>query len=353
MRNIILFIIANLFLSFNAHCQFAITASNIPAIGTTITYYDLDTTGAHQGNAGAAQFWDFSSFSIDSTETESYASPAGKPGSTYFPTANLVAQSGASYDYCLSDASQFTIIGAYNVFNSQSGSETVVSSFSDPLIDYAFPFNYNTTQTDLFKMTSTITSSGMITYTYTTGSQSATTDAYGTLKDPNGITHNVVRVKTVIISHDSTYIAPGVYLLDDDRNESYDYFEQNTPAPIISLTFDDYTSDYLGSVTNSKSKSLTFSTGVVAGINSNFISNETKIYPNPATDKLNVVLPDNRSYQLTLSDITGKPVLSSDNGSISVMGNNAIANVSGLSKGMYLLEIISDGEKGVKKIIVE
>ena len=69
-----------------------------------------------------------------------------------------------------------------------------------------------------------------------------------------------------------------------------------------------------------------------------------KLYPNPATDKINVSTKMKIS-RLVLYDVYGKLVLKKENNTNSI-------DVSRLNSGVYFLEVSSNNEKVVKKVIV-
>jgi Secretion system C-terminal sorting domain len=346
MKKILLLSLCAL-LSLNAYCQFTMTSSNLPTVGSSFTLSLLDTTGAVPGPAGAGQVWDFSSDTVNSTSTISYVSPTGQPGASNFPSATLATQSAGTYIYYLANSSEYTTLGTY----SSGGGYTTILNYTDSEINFNLPFNYSTTQHDVF---SGITTSSASPYpVYRTGNDTASADAYGIVKCPNGLTYSVTRVKTVQNFHDSTDYG-GFPVLQDTRIETYNYFQQNISYPIIALSLSTSTTDFFGSTTTAKLKSLTFyGGGTPTNINSNMISAGTKIYPNPASDQLNIELPDNNTYSLELKDMSGKSILSSSNGGIIISGNKASSDLRGLSKGIYVLEINSNGQSGVKKIIIE
>ncbi len=95
----------------------------------------------------------------------------------------------------------------------------------------------------------------------------------------------------------------------------------------------------------------TFSTQFVTsmGIGDAEISTFT-VYPNPVRSILNISASANDTLQsVTLFDISGKMILSQN-----VEGSQASIDVSSISSGMYLAEVIgASGTKAVKKIIVE
>ncbi|WP_452225199.1 T9SS type A sorting domain-containing protein [Lacinutrix chionoecetis] len=73
-----------------------------------------------------------------------------------------------------------------------------------------------------------------------------------------------------------------------------------------------------------------------------------KIYPNPASDILNIEMINAENIStVEIFNILGEQVLKSE------LNNNKI-NVSELSKGMYLVKIISEnGNEGIRKIIIK
>lgn len=70
------------------------------------------------------------------------------------------------------------------------------------------------------------------------------------------------------------------------------------------------------------------------GINE-FYQGSPKIFPNPATDWLNIYLPDNRIYSLTLVDLTGKVVTRKSTNGI----NRTSISLEYLSRGFYIIEV--------------
>ena len=78
----------------------------------------------------------------------------------------------------------------------------------------------------------------------------------------------------------------------------------------------------------------------------NIVSNNVSLYPNPATDLLNVTVKENSTFELI--DITGKTVLSR-----MVEGTSSI-NISKLSSGMYLAKVTSEsGLTEISKVLVK
>lgn len=81
--------------------------------------------------------------------------------------------------------------------------------------------------------------------------------------------------------------------------------------------------------------------------NDAFSNKKISIYPNPATNILNISLEENATIErVTITDISGKKVMEQD-------GNVSTVNIERLANGMYVLEVISGGNKMVEKFIKE
>jgi serine protease AprX len=90
-------------------------------------------------------------------------------------------------------------------------------------------------------------------------------------------------------------------------------------------------------------------TDVTAGLSENELSNKIGIYPNPATDVINIAFDaslDTSNCSLVLYDIQGR-VINQFNTFVDKI------DVSNLSSGIYMLHVTKDGATTSKKIIIE
>ncbi len=80
-------------------------------------------------------------------------------------------------------------------------------------------------------------------------------------------------------------------------------------------------------------------------------ANSFRMYPNPATEKLNVEFTDNNysSVMVSVLDMTGRVILSSEN---TVLQNRITLNTSGLVKGNYVLKLENNGKVLVRRFNV-
>lgn len=95
--------------------QITVTDANIGNVGQTIitaydsTYVDLS------GTSGASQTWDLTGLTAADKDTIVFQDPTGWPGINAFPGANLGVQDDSSYTYIISNSSEFTFLGTYDV----------------------------------------------------------------------------------------------------------------------------------------------------------------------------------------------------------------------------------------------
>ena len=92
--------------------------------------------------------------------------------------------------------------------------------------------------------------------------------------------------------------------------------------------------------------------GFTLGINQNSFGNQSSnisIYPNPATDQLNITINNANfnSAEIKINNIIGECVLQSP----PLWGGREGLDISSLSKGMYFVESIVDGKRSVMKLV--
>ena len=75
------------------------------------------------------------------------------------------------------------------------------------------------------------------------------------------------------------------------------------------------------------------------------IKSSLSIYPNPATDILNIAVPENLNYNTNIYDFRGRL--------IGTWRNKAVIDIQALAAGVYLIEIndLDSGQKAAKKFI--
>lgn len=79
------------------------------------------------------------------------------------------------------------------------------------------------------------------------------------------------------------------------------------------------------------------------------------LYPNPANNKLQVefnTLQPIKNLQLRITDMVGRDVLAHSYANLSGQFKTVL-DVSGINTGIYFVEIIADGEKMIRKLVIE
>jgi type IX secretion system substrate protein len=96
--------------------------------------------------------------------------------------------------------------------------------------------------------------------------------------------------------------------------------------------------------------SYSYPMSCTVGINEYAAVNEMKIFPNPASDIINIDLGElkNRTAAITLYDATGKAVKN-----ITTANRNVVLERGNLRSGIYFIDVIIDNKRFSKKIILE
>ncbi len=96
-------------------------------------------------------------------------------------------------------------------------------------------------------------------------------------------------------------------------------------------------------------------TGSVVGIENHesFLTNMV-VFPNPSTETINVNLnlKSKQKVSIELTDITGKLILSKDAGTIQGESVQTL-NVNNISKGTYLVRVVTERGTEIRKIVIE
>jgi hypothetical protein len=139
-----------------------------------------------------------------------------------------------------------------------------------------------------------------------------------------------------------------------DGSEQIGQYSGNTiPEPIIATSGSVFLIWHSNDNTNLTGWSLSYEADVT-GIPDNSPVHSLDIYPNPATDKLNVAFRTETAENLHIRmiNLSGQVVL--EDAPINAAGNyHAVLDVKGLPEGMYFLELKSPSSKIVKKVFIK
>ncbi len=305
-------------------------ALNEPSVGDMERVKDYDSTTVIPKNGGIGQTWNFSSFTVGSfTETTTYSTVASAPGGSLFPTASLsMNRGGAEYEFARTTTSTYEYVGNYEA-------AVKTTTFSNSAIFFTWPVSMSSSNTDALVGVETNTA-GNINWN---GTISYTATGTGTVILPGGNTHNnCLQVKRVI----------GLTLTQGTNTTSYteidyEYYSSSSKFPIIKAQYQTITS---GTNTSKGVNVKVNMDAMSVGINENqSLTSNFIVYPNPASDKVNVSLSNNETPDsIEIFDMLGRVVASSVK-SISVTTNE-------LAKGVYTIRVKSNDTFSQKSLVI-
>lgn len=311
--------------------------------------------GTNVGTAsGTAQTWDFSNLETDTLYSLSFVTPSSVvPFGALFPTAEIAFNQGGGYAFADLAGGDVTIIGISVDFGGGGGPIPLSMGVTadDPWKIFQFPATYNTSFNDVAMFDTAIYSVGLVPSPYNlifnpdsirfkrNITSSATIDAFGTLTDVMGNTHQVLRMNTHEVSIDTAWglingtwtivpNIPGVIAnpnVSDKRlmrflSKSMGYIvteievDQTTGAPISALFLSD------------PSECCT-------GVEEMVMAGKALVYPNPATEFISVRTGGDQLV-LTVADLSGRTVLTT---AVNVDGERI--DISDLRAGTYIYRL--------------
>ena len=304
-----------------------------------------------EGEAGADRMWDFSSVTSDTfTLGFSYVDPAGTPFADMFPNSNLsLAQSKIGiYQYLeVTD----------DIFQNW-GTALLTSSikYDDPEVQLMFPFGYEDTFQDDYSKIEELFGVAI----YSTGKVDVTADAYGTVILPGGAFDNVMRVKIVDTSVDSTDLGLGIIEKIHATTTTYIWYSAEHPGP---LCYRDYTESYQVAIVPplpndtmqlDPDSSFAFDPTATSSSIEYFKPGnlELSVSPNPFIDQLQVEYVAERATATTieLTTVSGQTVFAREVQSIA--GINRFSFEPGhLAPGSYTLLVKMPDQGALKQLV--
>lgn len=317
--------------SINCFAQPTISSSVAGEVGDEFSFTIVNTTDFDPGPAGENVTWDFSGIATSGTAsnyTLITAEATGQAGT--FPGANTASDYGSdTYAFFKISPSEYSIYGVYT--------PVTVISYSDPEEIVVFPLTYGTTNEDdlyseFFSGIETIRS----------GSNELLGDGYGTLILPSGTYTNVLRMKL-----QEDYSDEGVdFPITIEYNfESYYWFKEGVKGPLFQYNYQEVVS---GIPTVNESYQINNNMEEVA-IQSNLTSSDVKLFPNPASEVLNLYASNGiQLHKAEIVDIAGRLVFAEN-----LSGQNNVLNIQDLLAGVYIIKLTSSAGVLVESITIQ
>ncbi len=313
-----------------AQAQATLDAGNSnPVIGDKYLSY---TSASHDGllAGGAGVTWNFSAFSIVSTDTVRFVPCDASTFCTQYPGSNIVMKQNI-YHRSWDNAGIDSLI--------QIGEAG--RPWDDPKVIMRYPFTYNSVVQDSFKFYSAANSE------LVRGADTITGDGYGTLQVLGVSYPNVLRVHHTETRYDSFWAFPGAAA--HSRTDAYEWYVpgHHIPKVVVAFTNHDGLPDTLINF------SVQFSAAVVANVNA--VARDLEVYPVPTRGDVNIrfAAGEAEHIKVSIADMAGRVVAVVADKIFDMGVNNLTYTASGLAKGLYCLRL--EGEKGntVRKITVE
>lgn len=313
-----------------------ITSADAPAPGdqyvyTLASWVDVPQTGGNQTwNMTAA-------IPTGGTENAMFATVGSTAGGGSFASADVAQVTPTANAFMDAPGNGLYIIGSYDIQNA------VTIPYTNTAKVMQYPCSNGTTWTDPWSYSATIQGT---TYTLN-GTYTYNANGYGSVIVPWGTLSNVLRLES---TEQSTQVGGGSTLVTTILRTAF--FRPGTPIAIGGSITYEYELD--GAVVQTGEQSYYLQQGQV-GVNeltSNAIG--VQVMPNPATDVTTVVFGAEGDVQLSLSDASGRTILTQELQTLAPGIHTQTLDVSGLASGSYLVNVTNTrGERGVRTLIVD
>ena len=339
----------------------------MPLAGDTIRYSTAPVNSV--GNytvTGANYMWDFSTLVPNGQKLRSFKASAATPyGFFFFPP---------KYGELITDTIKLpvsvpgipTITDIYNFYKKTAtvfaveglgvklAGFPVPNFYTDEDELYNFPLNYTDRDSTTFKF-STITST-LIPFVYKKqGYRITQADGWGSITTPYG-TANCLRVITTQYSIDTLRgsLTVGTFTVPfnvgfPNNQRSYQWLTTGEKIPYLEVSGNLVGTNFTPTQVKYRDKMQSF-----VGIQEQEMALALSVFPNPTAGQLVVITPQHgTSITAEIVDLQGKVVLSQLLTENVSMANQHIINVSGLAKGLYVLNLSTLSSKQTLKISVQ
>lgn len=355
MKKIYLFLFSTIGIS-QMNAQLTLTkAANEPVIGDTYDNKVLDTnsTALPMNIMGSNVTWNINNITeTGAINTNTFTAPGTNAAN--YPGTTIVQddQGTGNTTFFKSTASSFELLGA-TVNAGGYAAELNYNSNSAVLVNYPVSMGY--TSSDL--------ASGIITVASLNGTFNSTVqttaDGTGTLNFnslASASYSNCLRVKTSQhVAFTITYMSfPITGTLDQTI---YNYYVSGTKEPIFTVNYNHIVSaNPLSPIDQSQNDVTALSNITVVGLKENKLNDLIfKAYPNPAQNEVNIhfVLTQTESYTIEIVNTLGQVVKTIAKPNLQPGMYNETLDVSGLTSGVYHINVSGKNARGVEKLIIQ
>lgn len=328
MKKIYTFIFGVLLINTAVKAQITLTkAANEPVLGDLDNRQAMDTVNAIPNSSGAGQFWDFTSLitGTASAVANTYTTPSSVPEGTAHPTSTIARTDGTSPTFFKTGTSTFEMMGMTTF--------SVELNFTNTAVVGKWPLAFNDSNNDAVggTLTSALGAGNF------TGNVVITAPGTGTLAVPGRTFTNVLQVVTYMNINATLVLGTGTL-----NAITYQYYDASQKFPILTVT----QSKLVSALLNFDDIRVDINNNIYAGINEYTLDNAFVIYPNPASNKVNIQLNKFNAATVEITNQLGQIVKS-----LQLESNNETIDISDLNSGIYFVKTTSENKTSVKKLI--
>ena len=359
---------ASIFTLGTAISQITITAADFASPGDTVMMSSSDETTLNLVTTGANASWDFSLINISAQTIDTFFDVSDADWTYQFmfnnswdnpdhmsdyyrPWLGIDFSQAAQFGVDVSSPVLFTDIDSDSNEVQNTGIGMYVNGYSIPAksdtmdIHYELPINYGDSwMSNSYTNVDLNPAFNGIFRRYQ--QRNTIVDGWGQITTPFG-TFDAIRVKSLITVQDSVYIDLGGlggswYEMPTPDQVEYFWFTNNQKTPIFQVITQDVGGNETVTSVKFKDKKRYF-----ASVADNKVFS-TEIYPNPATDQLNLKF-SNPTELVEIRDISGKLVYSN----ATLISTITKIDVSNWDAGVYIITATQDDQRFSEKIVIE
>jgi hypothetical protein len=333
-----------------SHAQ-TLTSASIPPPGTAVTTQQADGSSLVQGNSGTGQTWNFAgAVPTGAAFVSDYINVAGTPYGSSFPSANLCQRQpdgsgGYAYAYYYSNNSIYELHG----LGTSNGGVNITFIYTNAQTGMQFPATLNSTFSDVFAGSYTISVSGTTINNFRSGSITSQCDGSGTLITPSGTFTNTLRFKLSQALRDSTvYVGlPIPAAISLFNATTYDWFCTNAGS-YLNQFYLSYDTTVTGGIPTYR-KNAYYEVSVSTGINEPipYAIAQASVYPNPASDYAFFVMDNSVHGTVTckLYDVRGRIAKEVTTQMVATDRFEWMFPIQDLATGLYKAHITCQGKQ--------
>ncbi|MBI3520830.1 MAG: T9SS type A sorting domain-containing protein [Bacteroidetes bacterium] len=341
--------------------QITITSTSMPNSGDTIRYSNASLASLGDYTVtGTNQFWDFSSLVPTSQAIRKFEPAFSTPyiffGTGYGEkTADSIGFSPILfkniYSFYKKSSSKFYVDGIGMTFSGIP----IPNFYSDKDELYLFPLHYTDRDSSTFKFSTVTTGSTIPSYSKQ-GYRITEADGWGKITTPYG-SDSCLRIVTTQYSQDSIKgsIAIGTFTIPlnigfPNYTRSYQWLTLGERIPYLEVTGTLIAGNFVPAQVKYRDIIRSF-----VGIKEESLNNiALAVFPNPASSALTIVIPESTTHIVAeIVDLQGKTVLLKDLNDNTQVVNQHQMDVSGLAKGLYILNLSNLSGKQSLKISIQ